>query len=278
MKFTIISDSCTNLFPRDLQSAKIDFKIVPLTLIIEDREFIDDETLNVGDFVSQMNASKACARSACPNPEAFYAAMDGCDNVIVVTITSKLSGTHASAIQAAEKFRSNYPNKKIFVLDSLTAATGIDYILFKLRDLIEVGVYEFEDIIAKIGEVQKATHVRFLIQDLSNLIKNGRLGKVTGALLSTVKIKLICGDDGAGEIKKYGMAMGTKHALKALAELAIKAVKAEDPIYINHVNNEDDVVFLKGVFDAAGYKNVKSYAMRGLSSLYSADKGIIIAY
>lgn len=279
MKYTIIADSCASLFPKDLNCDKIDFHVVPLTLIAGGKEFIDDEKIDVAGFIDVMNASKTCAKSACPNPDAYLSIMEKADNIIVVALSSKLSGTHASAAQAAERLRESHPEKKVYVQDTLSAATGLDLICSKLRDAILAEDLTFDEAVAKVQEISRATKVRFLLQNLQNLVKNGRLSKVAGAVLSTIKIKLICGDDGAGEIKKYGMALGTKRGLMSLAELPVRDKVAFDaPIFINHVLNEPDAKFLRDTLTGKGFTNIVVREFRGLSSLYAADKGIVMAY
>jgi len=246
-------------------------------------EFVDDDNFNTAPFVEKMTASKTGAKSACPSPEAFAEIMRTRDNIIVITLSSKLSGTHASAMTAAEEIKKEFPNKKIFVLDSLTAAAGMDLLVLKLRDLIESGEYNFDQITVKITEIRSATRTRFLLQDLGNLVRNGRLSKMTVRILNTVKIKLICGEDGKGEIKQYGMSIGTRRGLVAMAEMpgeeAGKSLTPDDQIVINHTFNETDASFLKNLLESKfGFKNIKVLITRGITSLYAADKGIVLAY
>ena len=283
MKYTVIADSCCDLFSKDLNSPKINFHVVPMTLIIGEDEYVDDESLDTAMFLEKMKASKTCPRTACPSPEAFAEIMRSSDNIIIVTLSAKLSGTHASAMLAAEMIKTESPNKKLFVLDTLTASAGVSQILFKLKDLIECGEHGFDEITVRIGEFAHQTRTRFLLQDLTNLIKNGRMGKVVGTILNTAKIKLICGDNGAGEIKKCGMALSIKKGMQTLAEMSGKDLKIIGadimaPITIAHSHNEEDASFLKRILESKfGFKNIRILLMRGTATLYAADKGIVIA-
>ena len=279
MKYTIITDSCCNFYKRDITTKNVDFISVPLTLIVGDQEFVDDESLDTTEFIKIMGEYNGHARSACPSPQAFYDAMVTGDNIIVITISSKLSGTYASAFTAAEMLRTNFPEKKLFLVDSLSAAAGEDYLVIELLKLIEENKYTFDEITVKLSEIRAKHRVRFLLQDLSNLVKNGRMSKMAGKILTTARIKLICGEDGKGEIKKYAMSMGTKRGLCTLAELPAKEISKDMPICIAHVHNEEDATFLKNILKVKhGFKNISIRLMRGLSTLYSADKGIVIAY
>jgi len=283
-KFTIIADSCCNSFPKMLNSEKIDFHVVPLTVMVGDEELVDDENFNTSELIEKMRASKGAAKSACPSPEAFADVMRSGDNVIVIALSSKLSATHASAVTAAETIKKETPNKKLFVLDTLSACVGLDHILFKLKDIIEGGDLSFDEVTAQIAAYATRTRVRFVLQDVTNLVKNGRMSKILGRLISTAKIKLICGDDGKGEIQKHAMALGHKKALHALCDLPMKDLGfeagnvGETPITIAHANNEDDANYIKDIFTKFGFKNIKMLVMRGISTLYAADKGLAIAY
>jgi DegV family protein with EDD domain len=278
-KFTIITDSCCNLYPRDLNSDKIDFHVAPLTLTVGDQDFVDDEKLDIPAFIKAMTACKTCGKSACPSPDAFYQIMKGADNILILTLSSKLSGTHASAGTAVDMIAKEFPTKKVYLQDSLSAATGLDFILNRLKDVIESGA-DFDAAVARLKEITGKTRVRFLLQDLNNLVKNGRMSKMMGRVLSTAHVKLICGDDGEGEITKYGLALGTRRGLAALAALPAKdKLAADSPIEVAHVQNEADAQFVKDTLaQKFGMKNVVVRPMRGLSSFYAADKGIVIAY
>jgi len=281
MKYTIITDSCCDLYDKDLTGEKIDFHVVPLTLLLGEDEYVDDEKLDTGVFVQKMVACKSHAHTACPSPEAYAQIMRKSDNIIILTVSSKLSGTYASAMAAAETVKSEFPTKKIFVLDTLSASAGQVHLCFKARDLIESGKYNFDEICVKLTEIRSKTRARFLLQDLNNLVKSGRMSSVVGRLLNTAKIKLICGDNGAGEIKKYTMAMGTKSGLLKIAEMPCAELgdQKDSPIVISHVRNEADATFLKGLLESkSGFKNITIRLMRGVATLYASDKGIVVAY
>ena len=279
MKHTIIADSCCNLFAKDLTNKMIDFHVIPLTIIIDEQEIIDDENLNTLDLIAKMKTSKSYARSACPTADAFYEKMRDADNVWIVTLSSKLSATHASAVTAVEQFKQEFPNKKVFIVDTLNASSGIDHILFHLRDLIMAEKYSFDEIGVKILEQRNKTAVRFMLQDLTNLIKNGRLNKVVGKVLSAAHVKLICGDDGQGEIKKYGLALTVRQGHMKLADMPIEMVTTDKPIFISHVHNEVDAKLLEEILrNKHGFKDVQTRPMRGISSMYANDKGIILAF
>ena len=114
MSYKIVGDSCTEL-PMDLKRDE-HFCRVPLTLQIGEESFIDDETFSQKIFLQRMKESSECARSACPSPDAFIQAFEGADEIFVITLSSKLSGSYNSAELARAIYLENHPNKKIEVI------------------------------------------------------------------------------------------------------------------------------------------------------------------
>jgi len=272
MKYTIIADSCCDLNSTDLTNDKISFFTVSITLTLDEENYIDEEGFDTSSFIKKMKAAKAI-RSACPSPEAFMQYMRDNDNIFIVTISSKLSGTNSSALIATEQIKQEFPTKKIFVLDTLSASAGLAHILYKLQELVSDDTLSFDEIAGKITETRDKTRVRFLLQDLSNLVKTGRIKKVVGAILGITPVKIICGDDGAGEIKKFGAALGTKKGIIKLSEFV-----DTDSVTITHCYNEEDATLLKSLLEKIGIKNIKTILMRGTASLFANEKGLVIAY
>ena len=271
MKYTIIADSCCDLYGEQLSSEKLDFFTVAITLTLGEDDHVDNEGLDTKSLIEKMRASKTL-KTACPSPEAFMQHMRGRDNIIVVTLSSKLSGTYGSAMIACETIKEEFPDKKVFILDTLSASAGITHILFELKKLIEETNLTFDEIVGKIIEASRQTRARFLLQDLGNLVKTGRLKKVVGAVFGITPLKLICGDDGEGQIKKFGTSLGTKKGLINMSKMA----KGSSAV-ITHCNNELDASYLKGLLEAMDIK-VKTFLMRGVSSFYANNKGLVLAY
>ena len=73
------------------------------------------------------------------------------------------------------------PEKKIFVLDSESASAGETRLALQLFDLIRAGL-PFEEVVAQICPFRDRMHTLFVLEDLSNLIKNGRIGKAAGII------------------------------------------------------------------------------------------------
>ena len=95
MSYRILVDSCTDL-TKDMRKNE-HLKIIPLTLRIEDRVFVDNEEFNQKEFLKVMNENPTSPKSACPSPQDYLNEFDFDGDIYVVTISSALSGSNNSA-------------------------------------------------------------------------------------------------------------------------------------------------------------------------------------
>src|SRR5690606_38693849 len=121
----------------------------------------------------------------------------------------------------------------------------------------------------------------FVLDNLDNLVKNGRLHKITGKLISILHIKPILGSDGDGNIALYGNARGEKQIINKLADTIERSGRKTDgeSMVITHCNNPTLAEKLKDVvMQRYRFEEIVILPTKGLSSLYANEKGIIIAF
>lgn len=281
MKPRIISDSSCDLPTNFLEKDGIDFSIVPLKIIVGDHEFIDDETLNTKVLINAMKEYKEASSSACPSPEEFATELRKNDENFVIAMTSGLSGTYNSARVAADMVHEEDGGKKIGLFDSLATSTSMILMIMKLRDMIKAGTMDFEAICAKLSEYQKSLTLIFLLQDLSNLVKTGRMSKVAGVVASKLSIMPIARATDQGKIEVVEKTWGIKKALSAMANLVGEKVKTQTdfPVVITHCNNLSQAEILKDLLEKRfNLKEIYIFPMHGLTSYYANDKGLIMSF
>ena len=282
MKPRIISDSSCDLPLNFLAKEDIDFSVVPLKIIVGDHEFIDDETINTKELVAAMKEYKDASSTACPSPEEFAAELRKSDENYVITITSGLSGTFNSARVAANMVLEENGDRKIGLFDSLATSPSMILMIMKLRDWIKAGMYDFETICEKLSEYQKTLTLLFLLQDLSNLVKSGRMSRIAGAVASALSIMPICrATTDKGEIEVVEKIRGVKKALSSMVNMVEAKVKTHEqfPVVITHCNNLSQAETLKDLLEKRfNLKEVYIFPMHGLTSYYSNDKGLIMSF
>lgn len=285
MAYKLVVDSCCDITD-DMKEWK-NFEIVPLTLQIGDYVIKDDADFDQDDFITRMVESNELAKSACPSPEAFAKACDGdYDEIYVLTITDKLSGTYNSALQGVEIFRDeNGEGKKIHVFNSL-ATSGLETIMaHKIKELADGG-YSFDEVVARAEEYcVKNCGLYFCLESLDALKGNGRLFNLAANVIEALRVKLICRRTDYGNISVAGKDLNQKRALAKLANLVAKDTDGFDlknkVCIISHVCCKEKAERVKELISAAcnyAYENILVIKASGLNSLYASNGGIIVSF
>ena len=113
----IVVDSSASLYALD----GIDFAAVPLKLVTDEREYLDDGTLDAVEMATALRTYKGKTSTSCPNIGDWLEAYEGADEIYAITITGTLSGSCNAAQLAAEEYQAEHPGAQVFVLDSLSA-------------------------------------------------------------------------------------------------------------------------------------------------------------
>ena len=117
MKYGIIVDSGCDLRVLDNSTeSDIYYKRIPLTLRVGEKEYIDDENLDIEEFMKDMKGYHGKTSSAAPAPQEWYDGFMMADEIFAIALTSELSGSYNSAMVAKKMANEKYPHKKILSL------------------------------------------------------------------------------------------------------------------------------------------------------------------
>lgn len=277
--FKIIADSSCDLTKKLKEMLKI--KLVPLTLQLKDKIYKDDDTLDVNNYLEEMAQSSEAPKTSCPSPEDFMTAYEGEeDNVFVVTISSKLSGTYNSAKLAEDIYLEEKKDKKIHVFDSKSASIGETLIALKIQELA-LKYNDFSEVINKVEKYIASMKTFFVLDNLENLTKAGRLKKIAAKIINVLNIKLVLGSTDEGEIRLVDKARGQKKVFsKFIDTIGAEGKDLENKILgIAHCNAlERALEFKDEVMKKYNFKDIIIVETAGLSSTYADKGGIIIAF
>lgn len=276
MNFKIICDSSSDLKTNYLEGKNIKFDVIPLIIRVDNYEFIDDDNLNVITMLEASENSKNVSRSSCPSPNDFLKAIDDeCFNFIV-TISKKLSGSYNSAVLAKSMSKNN---ENVFVIDDKgTAGNGI-LIVDKLVEFIEKNM-SFAEICEKIIDFRDSINLLFALNKFDNLVKNGRMSKVTAFIANLASIRPLCYAEN-GEIKIKEKIRTFNGVLKRLVFNIGKMCsdQSERTCIIAHTLNQSDAIELKkNIEENYNFKEVRIVENTGLCSFYSLKGGIIVSF
>ena len=114
----LIADSSANLTMLE----GVTYQSVPMTIRAGKRDFVDDETLDTHELLDYLAAYNGKSGTACPSLDGWLKAFEGADEIFVITITSSLSGTCASAMAARDVYLQSHPEVKIHIFDTLRSS------------------------------------------------------------------------------------------------------------------------------------------------------------
>lgn len=278
MSYRIIGDSCTDL-PEQLKKNE-HFKLVPLTLIVEDFPIVDNSSFDQADFLRRVKESPNSPKSACPSPEDYMKEFEYDGDIYVITLSSNLSGSYNSADLAKRLYQEEHPNKKIEIIDSRSASVGQTLIAMKIQELNEKG-HTFENIVNAVRTFRDNLKTKFVLESLETLRKNGRLTNLQAIICSALNIKPVMGATTEGTICKLDQARGIVKALITMAKaIEHDVIKPQERILgIAHCNNFERALFVKEeILKRVPFKDCFIVDTAGVSSLYANEGGIITAY
>lgn len=216
MSLKIVLDSTSDLVPELLGK----FEIVPLTVNFGEEEFIDGVTITREEFYAKLIESDVIPTTSQASPEAFEKVFkkitENGDEVLCITVASKLSGTYQSACIAAEEFPG-----KVRVIDSRSVAIGSAILAEFALSLLEKG-FSAEEIEKELVKKREDIIIVALIDTLEYLKKGGRLSKTAAFAGSLLNIKPVVSVED-GEINVLGKARGSKQGNNFLIKEIEKA-------------------------------------------------------
>ena len=279
---TILADSCCDLSPELLK--KTQAKVAPLTITIDDTHYVDDGTVDIPPYLAAMKASKNPVRSACPSPDLYAEDIKAAEgDCFIVTLSSKLSGSHNAAALGAQLAQEDMPEKKVHIFDSESASAGETYLALMIHDLIAAGK-SFEQIVEIVEEKIRSMHTLFVLDSLDNLVKNGRISKTVALLANVLSIRLLMSDDGHGAIKNISKARGIKGALSQMVETCRKHTEglaaASQRLVISYCNCPERARQVRDMIreKCPAIGEIVMTPTSALSSMYANDGGVVIAY
>ena len=278
MTWKIVADSGCDY--RQLANPAFDteFVSVPLKIQVADQVFVDDANLDIDKMMETMYATSEASKSACPSPDDYLRAFEGAKHIFVVTITGTLSGSHNSAQLAKNIYLEEHPDTQIHVIDSLSAGGEVDLLVEKLNELIDQGL-SYDEVVKAITDYQTKTKLLFVLAKVDNLVKNGRLSKLIGAVVGLLNIRMVGEASATGTLELLQKARGPKKSLQAAFEELLKGGYAGGRIVMAHRSNEKFCQQLSElVREKYPQAAISIVPTSGLCSFYAEDGGLLMGY
>ena len=273
MKYKIVVDSSSDLSFDYIKDDNIGFEVVPLTIDVDGEQFVDNKDLNIDKMLNAMHSSSGKPKTACPSSGYFNKAYSEADNVICITISSRLSGTYNAAYLG-----SNECESKVHVIDSKATGGVMKLLVDKAYELMKQDL-DFENISNTLEEYRDSLNLLFVLDKFDNLVKNGRMSKLTAIAATALFIKPLCiAKDGQIAIHEKPKTMKAS-LIRLVNNIGSLCNDFSNKCYIAHCKNEENAKKIKQmILEKYNFKDVVILEMKGLCSFYALENGIIVSF
>lgn len=229
---TIVTDSTSNMSEKTAVSLGI--SVIPMSYTVSGRiynETAGDNNELLCNLSSQnIMQSSTSQISVCSFQNAFKQLIDKGHEVLCIVISSRLSGTYSSACIAAKQF----PEGKIAVVDSLTTAGGLYFLIEKAAQLAAQGL-NLNEIASEINVLRNKVGIVFSVENMDNLRRSGRIGVVRQSVGNILNIRpILMLKDGA--VVSSALARGKNEQIKELVQRVPEKTKK---LIVHYVSNSD---------------------------------------
>ena len=218
-----------------------DLRIVPLYVHFGEEAFKEGVELSNAEFYARLKEAPVLPTTSQPAAGEFHQVfkelVDAGHEIVVLTISSKLSGTWNSAMAAKEML----PDAKICVIDSLSTSIGLQLMLEAAIAAVAAGA-TCSEIVEQIEEIKRKVYVLFVVDTLEYLAKGGRIGNAKAFLGTLLQVKpILILQDGA--IEPLEQVRSKRKALARMLDLDVEYLGDKGPqakVAITHALVEEE--------------------------------------
>ena len=273
-KMKIVADSSANV----LTLKAVPFAAAPMKIIASGKEFVDDAALNVDAMLRWFEKYNGRSQTSCPNPSDWLEAFGDAEDIFCVTITSGLSGSFNSANIAKGIYEAEYPGRRVFVIDSLSAGPELTLMVEKLESCIRQGM-PYEQICTTMDAYTKQTGLLFMLESLKNFAANGRVSPAVAKLAGLLGIRIVGRASDSGTLEPMDKCRGQAKSLQTLLAHLKSFGLSTGKVRIAHCKNQEAAEELKKLILAELPEvQVTIAPCRGLCSYYAENGGLLVAY
>lgn len=254
-EYVIVTDSGSDISVELINELGIG--VIPLHYNLDGTEYMnypDHSEYPVSKFYADIKAGKPISTSALNMSDVEEGLVpylkDGKD-VIYIVFSSGLSSTYQNARNTAETLREDYPERKIEVIDSLSASFGQGLLVYLCAKKKEAGA-AFEEVVEYANAMRHNIVHEFTVDDLGQLKRGGRISPATAFFGSVLQIKPMLYVSPEGKLVSYAKMRGRQATLKMLADKIVEQCcdKAETPIFVSHGDCEDEALMVADMIKA----------------------------
>lgn len=277
MTYQLVCDSCTDLPAETLRDPYV--VKVPLSIQVGPETILDDEAFCQTELLQKMRAWPDAPKTACPSPSQYMEHFREDKDNYVVTLSARLSGSYNAAMQARAIYREEGGRANVHVFNSRSAVSGQAQVALLIRELAGSGL-PFAQVVERVEAFIDRMRTLFVLENLDNLRKNGRLTRMQSLVTGALRVKLLCGASPEGEIDKLGQGLSIRQTLaRMVSRMAGDPDHAGRRLILAHCNCPERAEYVRDlVRQRCRFGEVLIVPAGGIATVYANDGGIVAAY
>ncbi|HHZ06113.1 MAG TPA: DegV family protein [Clostridiales bacterium] len=219
--YVLFSDSTLDL-PQSICD-ELDVNIIPMSFTINEKEYLhycDQRQMKISEFYSRLRDGENSTTSQI-NYNRFFKTFDTIlsegKDILYICFTSGMSGTYNTCLIALSDLKDKYPDRKIYVVDSLCASVGEGVFVMNVAKQKQEGM-SLSELFQWAEDNKRNVCHWFVVDDLDHLKKGGRISSVAATFGKALQIKPLLSVDNDGKLKTVGKIRGNKKIFDTFLE------------------------------------------------------------
>ena len=234
------------------EAARYNIEIVPFYITFDGETFLKEGVdITIDDYFNRIMSDKSLhPKTSQPSPQDYIDMytpyLQAGRDIFTLTISSKLSGSYASATLAADMLKEDFPERTIVIIDSQNVCIGQGLILREIIKMRDAG-YNLQKTAEMARKVMETTHVYFTLDTLEYLKRGGRVGPTTAFVGGILGLRPILQVEN-GQVSQLDNVRGKARALKLMEEAMIDALSGNQEslnLSIGHILNKGEATTFK---------------------------------
>lgn len=274
-KIKLITDGASDL-PKEILE-RYNIEVIGINVSFGDESYIGGVEIDNETFYSRMKIEKDLPKTSCPSPERFIEAFKGDEDVLLITITSELSGTYSSAVLSKNMYESDYGNNRVEIIDSKSGSIGQGVLVIKAAEMIEKGM-SLDEIVKELEKIKEENIFYGTLETLENAIKGGRINPIAGKIINALNFKAIIHIT-EGVVKPIDKARGVNNSLNKVLDYIDKNLKnsEEKTLIIAHANCPEKAIKVKETLENKyNFKESIVAEIGPVMGTYTAEGAILV--
>jgi len=249
--YVLFTDSSCDL-PNDL-AEKYDIKVMPMSFLMEEKaynHYIDAREMSLDEFYSKLKSGiqSQTTQISFDNYREFWEPYlkEGKD-IVYVALTSGLSGTYNTSKIVARDLMEQYPERKIDIIDSLCASAGQGALMYYVGKKYTKDKLSSNELVAYIERLRLKICHWFVVDDIDQLKRGGRISSVTATFAKALQIKPVLSVDNEGKLVNVGKIRGANNVINMLIDKMKRdgAFYRRQTVIVAHADNIEGAQELK---------------------------------